>query len=96
MFWKSKPSWYHARGEAPMQTSTEFACTYSAIVDTLTAAVFNAEAGLNWLSAQPPDLEEVRRALNGIANDSKRASEIGVRLRALMKRSPTANDALDS
>jgi hypothetical protein len=54
------------------------------IVDAITAAVTNAEAGLNWLSAEPPDLEEVRQALNRIASDGKRAAEIVVRLRALM------------
>ena len=54
------------------------------IVDAITAAVTNAEAGLNWLCAEPPDLEEVRQALNGIASDGKRAAEIVVRLRALM------------
>jgi hypothetical protein len=95
MPWKSKPSWYRAKGEAPMQASAEFVRTYSAIADVLTATGLNAQAGLNWLSAQPPDLEEVRRALNAIANDGKRAGEIVVRLRAPMKRFPTANDALD-
>ena len=95
MSWKSKPSWCHAKGEALMQTSAEFAHTYSAIVDALTATLMNAEAGLNWLNAQPPDLDEVRRVLNGIANDGKRAGEIVVRLRAPMKSSPTADDPVD-
>ena len=75
--------------EAPLQTSAEFVRNYSAIVDALTATIVNAQAGLNWLSAQPPDLEEVRRALNTIADDGKRAGEIVVRLRVPMKRSPS-------
>ena len=78
-----------AKGEAPLQTSAEFVRNYSAIVDALTATILNAQAGLNWLSAQPPDLEEVRRALNTIADDGKRAGEIVVRLRVPMKRSPS-------
>ncbi|WP_156928112.1 hypothetical protein [Bradyrhizobium sp. Tv2a-2] len=82
MSYESKPSCYRAKGEAPMQTSAEFVHTYGAIVDALTATLMNAEAGLNWLSAEPPDLEDARRALNAIANDSKRAGEIVVRLRA--------------
>jgi hypothetical protein len=45
----------------------------------------SAQAGLNWLSADPPNLEEVRRALDGIASDGKRAAEIVIRLRALAK-----------
>jgi hypothetical protein len=76
------------KGEAPLQTSGEFVRTYSAMVDALTATIINAEAGLNWLSAQPPDLEEVRRVLNTIADEGKRAGEIVVRLRVPMKRSP--------
>lgn len=71
-----------AKGEAPLQASADFVRTYSAVVDALTATIMNAEAGLNWLSAQPPDLEQVRRTLNIIANDGKRAGEIAVRLRA--------------
>jgi hypothetical protein len=79
-----------AKGQVPLQTSAEFVRTYNAqaheIVDAITAAVTNAEAGLNWLRAEPPDLEKVRQALNGIASDGKRAAEIVVRLRALMNK----------
>jgi hypothetical protein len=74
-----------------LQTSVEFVRTYNAqtheLVDAITAAVTLAQAGLNWLRAEPPDLEEVRQALNDIASDGKRAAEIVVQLRAsLMKR----------
>ena len=79
-----------AKGQVPLQTSVEFVRTYNAqaheIVDAITAAVTNSEAGLNWLRAEPPDLEGVRQALNGIASDGKRAAEIVVRLRALMNK----------
>src|SRR6202011_4399718 len=79
-----------AKGQVPSQTSAEFVRTYNAqaheIVDSITAAVTNAEAGLNWLRAEPPDLERVRQALNGIASDGKRAAEIVVLLRALMNK----------
>ncbi|WP_375791470.1 hypothetical protein ACE102_47115 (plasmid) [Bradyrhizobium sp. vgs-9] len=80
-----------AKGEAPLQTSAEFVGTYGAFVNALTATVINAEAGLSWLSAQPPDLEAVRRTLNMIVKDSKRAGEIVVRLRAPLQR----DDPLD-
>ena len=77
----------NAKGQVPLQTSAEFARSFKAqaheIVDAITAVVTNAEAGLNWLGAERPDLEEVRQALNGIASDGKRAAEIVVRLRAL-------------
>ena len=79
-----------AKGQVPLQTSAEFVRTYKAqaheIVDAITAVVTNAQAGLNWLGAERPDLEGVRQALNGIASDGKRAAEIVVRLRALMNK----------
>lgn len=87
-----EPSVSDAKGQVPLQTSAEFVRTYSAqtheIVDAITAAVTNANAGLNWLRAEPPNLEEVRQALDGIASDGKRAAEIVVRLRALMNEVP--------
>jgi len=51
--------------------------------------VFSGNAD-GWLCAEPPDLEGVRLALDGIASDGKRAAELVVRLRALM------NEAVDS
>ena len=88
-----------AKGQVPLQISTEFVRIYNAqaheIVDAITAAVTRAQAGLNWLRAEPPDLEEVRQALNGIAADGKRAGEIIVRLRALMNDWPAADGTPD-
>jgi hypothetical protein len=73
-----------AKGQVPLQTSAEFVRTYNAqaheIVDAITAAVTRAQAGLNWLRAEPPDLEEVRQVLNSIVSDGKRAAEIVIRL----------------
>ena len=65
------------------------------IVDAITAAVTRAQAGLNWLRAEPPDLEEVRQLLNFIASDGKRAAEIVIRLQALIEKVPTVDDAAD-
>jgi Rod binding domain-containing protein len=87
-----------AKGQVPLQTSAEFERTYNAqaheIVDAMTAAVTNAQAGLNWLRAEPPDLEEVRQVLNLIARDGKRAAEIVIRLHALIAKVPTGDAAL--
>jgi hypothetical protein len=47
------------------------------------------------LRAQSPNLEEVRRALDSIANDGKRAGDIVVRTRALMRKVAAANGASD-
>jgi hypothetical protein len=90
-----------AKGQVPLvalQTSAEFVRTYNAqaheIVDAITAAVTSAQAGLNWLRAEPPDLEEVRQVFNFIASDGKRAAEIVIRLQALIEKVPTADAAL--
>jgi hypothetical protein len=83
-----------AKGQVPLQTSAEFARIYNAqaheIVDAITAAVTRAQAGLNWLGAEPPNLEEVRQTLNFIASDGKRAAEIFIRLHALIEKVPIA------
>ena len=56
----------NAKGQVPLQVSAEFVRTYNAqvpkMVDAIAAAVLGAQAGLNWLRADPPDLKEVRRA----------------------------------
>ena len=61
----------------------------------IAAAVTNADAALRWLVAQPPDLEEVRQALDRIVKDGNRASEVIGRIRALIKKAPPRNDGLD-
>ena len=82
-FW-SEESASGARGQVPLQTSAEFVRTYDPrvheIVNAIAATVIGAQAGLNWLRADPPDLEEVRRALSGIASHGKRAAESVIRL----------------
>jgi hypothetical protein len=87
-----------AKGQVPLQTSADFVRIYDAqaheIVDAITAAVTRAQAGLNWLRAEPPDLEEVRQMLNFIASDGKRAAEIVIRLQALIEKVLTA-DSMD-
>ena len=60
----------------------------------LGAGVANAEAASRWLSAQPPDLDEVRQALGGAVKDGRRALEIIGRIRSLIKKEPPRKDAL--
>jgi hypothetical protein len=79
--------------EAPLEASAELMRTYSAFVNAITANVLNAQAGFEWLSAEPPNLEEVRRSLNSIANDGKRTGEVIVRLRSLMQKMPAVDGA---
>ena len=78
-------------GEGPSETSAELERAYRTVVNAITATVLNAQSGLNWLSAQPSNLEEVRQSLNSIANDGKRAGEFIVQLRTLAKKVPTVN-----
>jgi hypothetical protein len=73
-------------GEDSLEAAAELARTYSAVVNAITANVLNAQAGSEWLSAEPQNLEEVRRSLNSIANDGMRAGEALVRLRSLMEK----------
>ena len=60
----------------------------------ITAAVTNARAGLRWLSARPPDLEEARGAFEGIIKDGKRAGEVLNRIRGLVKKAPPQKDII--
>jgi PAS domain S-box-containing protein len=61
----------------------------------IAAAVTNAAAGLRWLAAQPPDLEEVRDAFDHIIKAGNQASEVIGRIRALIKKVPARKASLD-
>jgi len=55
----------------------------------LTAVTTSANAGLRWLTSQPPNIERARQAFDRIVKDANRASEVVVRVRSLAKRTPT-------
>jgi len=84
-------------GQVRLQTSAEVASTYHAhtheIIDAISAVVLGAHAGLNWLRAQPLNEDELRKTLDSIVSDGKRACEIILRLKALMNEVPTADGA---
>jgi PAS domain S-box-containing protein len=61
----------------------------------ITATVFDAEAGLLWLAAQPPNLEEVRQILIRIVGSGNRAGEVIGRIRALIKKAPLRKERLE-
>ena len=54
----------------------------------IAAVATNAEAGLRWLGAEPPNLDEVRETLGSIVKDAKRAGDVIHRIRALVKKAP--------
>ena len=53
----------------------------------LAAVVTNADACVMWLSGEPPNLEEVRSAVDCIAREGTRASDIVRRIRAMFSKS---------
>jgi PAS domain S-box-containing protein len=65
------------------------------ISQPIAATVANARAGLNWLGARPPNLEEVGQTLGWIISDGMRASEIISRIRALVKNAPPQKEELE-
>jgi C4-dicarboxylate-specific signal transduction histidine kinase len=56
------------------------------------AAVTNAHAALRWLSAEPPNLQEVRAALSRIVTNGTRATDVLGRIRAFIKKAPPRTD----
>src|SRR5262249_25343021 len=65
------------------------------IKQPIAAVVNGAQAGLNWLNAQPPALEEVRQTLGFIVSAGKHAGDVMDRIRALMKKTPPQKEDLD-
>ncbi|HME69234.1 MAG TPA: ATP-binding protein [Myxococcota bacterium] len=61
----------------------------------ITGSSANASAGLRWLAAQPPEIEEARQALERIVRDANRASEVIGRVRSLAKKLPPHKSALN-
>lgn len=61
----------------------------------IAAVVTNAHAGLRWLGAEPPNLEEVRQTLGCIISDGMRAGDVVRRIRALIKKAPPRKEALE-
>jgi PAS domain S-box-containing protein len=59
------------------------------------ATVTNAQAALRWLAAQPPDLDEARRALDRIVRDGSRTGEVISRIRSLVRKAPPRTDQVD-
>ena len=59
-------------------------------------AVYNrANAAINFLNKDLPDLEEVREAISGIAGAADRAREIIGRIRDQVKKAPPRKDIFD-
>ena len=62
----------------------------------IAAAVTNAQAGAALAGARPPDLDEVRQALDRIVKDGNRAGDVIGRIRDLIKKAPPRKDGWTS
>jgi PAS domain S-box-containing protein len=61
----------------------------------IAAVTTNAAAGLGWLEAKPPNLDEVRATLGYIVQDAQRAGDVMHRIRALAKKAPLSMARFD-
>jgi C4-dicarboxylate-specific signal transduction histidine kinase len=61
----------------------------------LAAMMINGYAGIRWLSLEPPNTRELRKALERIVRDGNRAGEVISRIRVLLKRAETAKNPID-
>ncbi len=64
------------------------------IKQPIAASTTDAQAGLRWLRAQPPNLREVRQAFERIDKDMKRASEVINGIHGLVKKNPPTMERL--
>jgi PAS domain S-box-containing protein len=65
------------------------------IVQPIASARNNARAAQNFLDMRPPDLAEVREALNCVVGDSDRAGDIVDRIRDHIKKAPPRKERFD-
>src|SRR5262249_43256766 len=61
----------------------------------LAAMVTNVRAGLRWLGAAEPNLEETRAALQNVVKDGNRAAEVIDSVRAMFKKEQTERTQLN-
>jgi C4-dicarboxylate-specific signal transduction histidine kinase len=61
----------------------------------IAATLTNAEAALRFLRFDPPELDEVREALEWIVRDAARAGAVVQRIRNLVKKAPLPADRVD-
>lgn len=61
----------------------------------IAAALANAQAALRWLGRDPPDLAEVREAVDDVVKDGTRAANVIDRIRSLFKNAPPSLEDLD-
>jgi C4-dicarboxylate-specific signal transduction histidine kinase len=61
----------------------------------LGSIVMSGDACLRWLAAEPPNLDEVRQAVEAVIRDGTRASSVLVRIRGLLRRGERLRERSD-
>jgi len=61
----------------------------------IAAAIAGAQAGSNWLKAQPPNLQEAQQVLGSIVSAGRRAVDVIDRVRALIKKAPPQKEEME-
>jgi len=61
----------------------------------LSGVVINGNACLRWMAGDPPNMGEVREAVQRIIRDGKRASDVIARIRSLSKKGVAEKEPLD-
>ncbi len=61
----------------------------------IAATLANAQAGLRWLGAEPPNLGEARQTFGRIVRDANRASAVVQRIRNLSKKGPLRDESVE-
>lgn len=85
---RAEVAYYEAQAELAHMTRISAMSALAASIShevnqPLAAVVTNADACMMWLSSEPPNLEEVRSAVESIAQQGTRASDIVRRIRGL-------------
>jgi hypothetical protein len=66
----------------------------ASVAQPIATIVTNAQAARNFLDHRPPDLHEVRQALDCIVRDAYRASDVIERIRGLFKETPPTTEGV--
>jgi PAS domain S-box-containing protein len=61
----------------------------------LAAIIMNGNAALRWLALDPPDVARAHASAEAIIRDGDRASQVISRIRAMLKKAPSAKSTLD-
>jgi C4-dicarboxylate-specific signal transduction histidine kinase len=67
----------------------------ASVAQPIATIVTNAQAARNFLDHRPPNLNEVRQALDCIVRDAYRASDVIERIRGLFKETPPKKERVE-